>query len=198
MNARKIILTGGPCAGKSTMLRELSARGYAVVPEAARLVIERSEKSGGPFPWTDFAAFQRENLALQDELESAVADAHGNVFLDRGALDAAAYCRASGADFPKGFDLESAVRRYAGAVLCEPAPYGIWKADRDANLGLDGKPKPCMPYERVQQMDAAIREAYRSFGLKVWELPFAPHKTPASLAQAVSLRVDRLLEMVGA
>jgi predicted ATPase len=46
VTVRRYILTGAPGAGKTVMLRELAARGYAVVPEAATDVIACAQAAG--------------------------------------------------------------------------------------------------------------------------------------------------------
>ena len=62
---RRYILTGAPGAGKTAILRELQARGWAVVGEAATDVIARGQARGVQEPWTDsdfiskIAALQR-------------------------------------------------------------------------------------------------------------------------------------------
>ncbi len=50
---RRFILTGAPGAGKTTILRELAARGHAVVEEAAHPVIAEMTAGGFAEPWLD-------------------------------------------------------------------------------------------------------------------------------------------------
>lgn len=38
------VLTGGPAVGKTTLLKEMQKRGYKIVPEIARGLIERTTK----------------------------------------------------------------------------------------------------------------------------------------------------------
>lgn len=65
LRVKRYILTGAPSAGKTAILRELAARGYAVVPEAATDVIARGQARGIAEPWhgpsfiDDIVAVQR-------------------------------------------------------------------------------------------------------------------------------------------
>lgn len=120
----RIVVTGGPTSGKTTVVEALAARGYRTVPEAALDVIaelsarlgvdeQRSWRLGHPVP------FQRLVLERQDANERAAADERGAVFLDRGRLDGLAYLRHFGATAPPDvLELATAVR-YDRVVLLD-------------------------------------------------------------------------------
>lgn len=101
MSIIKLVITGGPCAGKSTAMswiqNSFSGRGHTVlfVPETATELI-----TGGVAPWTCGSAmeFQEYLMSLQLEKErlfeaAAAGMSAENVLLicDRGALDSRAY-----------------------------------------------------------------------------------------------------------
>jgi len=81
---RKIVLTGGPCCGKTTTINELRKRGHQVLDEIARVVIEE----GNYHPSKGLIEFQQEILRRQLLQEQ---QASGITFLDRSALDGLAY-----------------------------------------------------------------------------------------------------------
>lgn len=87
---RFVLISGCSGGGKSTLLAELSARGYPVVEEPGRRIVAEELSSGGnALPWIDTAAFLRRaiDVALKD---MAMAEAlSGWVFFDRGLVDAA-------------------------------------------------------------------------------------------------------------
>ncbi|MGE0396477.1 MAG: ATP-binding protein [Kofleriaceae bacterium] len=91
--ARRIVLTGGPGAGKTAvleMMRKTLCEHVKVVPEAAGVVF------GGGFPRGDALevrrAGQRAIFFLQRELEAAVAAENVSIALcDRGTIDGLAY-----------------------------------------------------------------------------------------------------------
>lgn len=94
-----IALTGGPCAGKTTLLHrlqalgELAGRKLVFVPEAATILVGRGHVIG-----QNVREFQTEVLRLQSELEDrAIAEAEASgepcaIVCDRGMLDGAGYC----------------------------------------------------------------------------------------------------------
>ncbi|MBO5286918.1 MAG: AAA family ATPase [Clostridia bacterium] len=101
MEVYKIVITGGPCAGKSTAMSwvhtEFTKMGYTVlfIPETATELI-----TGGVAPWTcgTNADYQKNHLLLQLKKEKVFEDAGRTmdtekllIVCDRGALDNKAY-----------------------------------------------------------------------------------------------------------
>lgn len=101
MEISKIVITGGPCGGKSTamswILNGFTQMGYAVlfVPETATELI-----TGGVAPWTcgSNLEYQKGQMRLQLEKEKVFFAAAGSmkkdkvlIVCDRGALDNKAY-----------------------------------------------------------------------------------------------------------
>lgn len=85
MTALRVVLAGGPGAGKTTVLDELARRGWAVRPDTARALIAERQQAGLP-PRPAPAEFARQVLAR--DLAQLQAVASGCVFFDRCALDA--------------------------------------------------------------------------------------------------------------
>lgn len=101
--ATKIVLTGGPCGGKTTALSKLAERlegfGYRVlcVPESATMLFK------GGMSFADLGSSQvlllqevmmRTTIALEDSFD-AVSKAYGGktvILCDRGAIDIKAFC----------------------------------------------------------------------------------------------------------
>lgn len=87
----KCVLTGGPCVGKTTIVELLASMGYEIVPEVARMVIERETiKQSDMLPGKNLKEFQRLVAEEQYEIEKGI---KGPVtFLDRGIVDGKAFC----------------------------------------------------------------------------------------------------------
>lgn len=126
---RRIVLTGGPGAGKTAVLeliRQSFCRHVKVLPESAGIVF------GGGFPRTDGIelrrAAQRAIFYVQRELEAAAdADNPAIVLCDRGTVDGAAYWPGEVSDFfsSLGTDLDEQLRRYHAVIhLRTPGPGG--------------------------------------------------------------------------
>jgi predicted ATPase len=85
-NAR-VILTGGPGAGKTAVLAELAAMGYTTVEDSARAIIaERLARGESRRP--DLAAFAREILGRDIDKYLGQPRSSKWIFFDRGLVDA--------------------------------------------------------------------------------------------------------------
>ena len=62
---RFVVISGCSSGGKSTLLAELSRRGYAVVKEPGRRVVKDELAGDGlALPWVDATAFLRRAVAM--------------------------------------------------------------------------------------------------------------------------------------
>jgi len=140
---RKIVLTGGPCAGKTTVLgvvRQQFAGQVIVVPETATMLL-----SGGfPFPGKDIrwslewqAAFQSAVLPVQIQMEAAyelkAAEEGASLLIcDRGRLDGAAYtqggldqfCRIYGVNAEETYTVYHSIFHLESVAVGDPNFYG--------------------------------------------------------------------------
>jgi len=124
---RRVVLTGGPGAGKTALLeliRQSFCSHVKVLPEAAGVVF------GGGFPREDDPACrraaQRAIFYIQRELEAA-GDSHNPaiVLCDRGTVDGLAYWPGHAEEFLSslGTTLDSELRRYDAVIhLRTPSP----------------------------------------------------------------------------
>jgi predicted ATPase len=87
MSNLRFVITGGPGAGKTTVLRALAERGYPHAAESARVII-RQRLASGLSPRPPLAQFGNEILRrdIARYRETRVTDHH--VFFDRGIVDA--------------------------------------------------------------------------------------------------------------
>ena len=111
---KKIVLTGAPHSGKSTLAEELLEKGHLVVPETAITVIESlNELLGldGALRWrrNHFEGFQELISERQWYMETVMEDQYHQamdlfdefIFLDRGAHDGIAFARHFHKKFPE-------------------------------------------------------------------------------------------------
>lgn len=136
MSDRFVVLSGCSGGGKSTLLAELSRRGYAVVEEPGRRIVREEQATGGrALPWVDAEAFLRRAVAMAlDDRRNADATA-GWVFFDRGLVDAI-----SGLDEMTGepalAEYGSAHRYHATVFLTPPWPE-IYETDPERKHGFE-------------------------------------------------------------
>ncbi|MDO8503093.1 MAG: ATP-binding protein [bacterium] len=149
------ILTGGPCSGKTTTLDALKKKGYKVVYEAARFLIDQEMKKGKTLQEIrkDELAFQRKVLEIKLEWEKSLTK-NELTFFERGIPDSLAYYKLCGvSDDPF---LKTALRNsfYKKVFLLEPLDY-----QKDyARVESEAERK---------QLGQLLEEAYQNIGVPV-------------------------------
>jgi len=99
MNSKCVAIIGGSCSGKTTLIEFLSEKGYATLPEAAQLAINRLTQEMGASAlatWcpNHIAEFQSAIAKMQAALEMGVTSTCDSyVFCDGALLDPLGYCR---------------------------------------------------------------------------------------------------------
>ena len=165
---RRIVLTGGPGSGKTSLIEALAAAGHATSPEAGRAVIRRQQMiEGEALPWKDRALFAE--LTLDRELEAhARADgadgADGPVFFDRGVPDVVGYLTLCGLPVPAHVERAAQDIRYDRRVFIAPVWPEIFGQDAERRQDLD---------EARRTFDV-MAEVYPRLGYDLVELPKAP------------------------
>jgi len=153
----KHVLTGGPGIGKTTLIELLAARGFTIVPEAARLIIEEEKvKDSDILPWKNLTKFQEKVAKLQLELEER---AKGKiVFLDRSLIDGYGYCILENVPAPTIIE-KVARNRYDKVFLLDPLL--SYKNDHSR---LEDKNK-------AEAIHETIAKAYLDFGYSPIKVP---------------------------
>jgi predicted ATPase len=109
ISTRRIVLTGCPGGGKTTLLEALQVRGYVVARDSARVIIQahrRHVMSPRPKP----LAFAYEVLHEDVRQYEQYVFHGGDVFFDRGVLDS--LCMLHGLGALRQDELETALARY--------------------------------------------------------------------------------------
>lgn len=116
--SENIVLTGPPCAGKSTLVDLLGRlAGFPTIHEMAREII----MEGKLHPMVDPIAFRREAKTRQLAHEALFVGSNELVFQDRGVFDGIGYCYATGCPVPDFLDAVGGPR-YKLAFLLEELP----------------------------------------------------------------------------
>lgn len=158
--SRSVVLSGCSGGGKSTLLAELAARGFATVEEPGRrIVADELLRDGAALPWVDLAAFARRavDMAIADHL--TVRDQPGWTFFDRGLVDAAAALEYATGEASVS-QLGHGIRYHEQVFLTPPWPE-IYVGDRERRHGYD---EAVAEYERLVS-------AYTALGYRLTILP---------------------------
>jgi predicted ATPase len=158
------IITGGPGAGKTTLIEALRARGFAVSGEAGRAILQLQQTIDGPAQHHRNAALYAE-LMLDRDMQGyeAMRGAQGPVFFDRGVAELVGYFGMMGLAVPPHFERAAARYRYNHRVFLAPYWPEIYAHDAERKQSLGEA-------ERSSQAATAI---YARLGYETIELPKA-------------------------
>lgn len=158
---RFVIISGCSSGGKSTLLEELSRRGYPTVAEPGRRIVkEQLLGEGTALPWIDRVAFARRCIALALlDREAARRLPSRWVFFDRGLIDASVALQHQTGE-PALCALGQSQRYHQRVFLAPPWPE-IYVTDSERRHSLDAA---IVEYHRLV-------EAYPALGYEVTILP---------------------------
>jgi len=90
----KIVLIGGPSSGKTTLLNKLKERGFNIIPETAKDLIDLRRMQGEKVDPKDIPKYSiLQNDITLEQIRREREMYHGELtFLDRGIYDNLAYC----------------------------------------------------------------------------------------------------------
>ncbi|MFF0306949.1 AAA family ATPase [Streptosporangium sp. NPDC004379] len=186
--APRVVVTGGPGAGKSTLIDRLQEAGFARSHEAGRGVIRDQMAIGGrALPWADRELFAE--LMLGWELRSyrtapaapPAASAEGTadavneegatrtpvatpVFFDRGIPDIVGYLRLEGLPVPEHVHAAALRFRYHRIVFVAPPWPEIYRRDAERRQS----------YEEAELTYESMVATYTEYGYEPVPLPLAP------------------------
>ena len=160
---RRVILSGGPGAGKTTLISELSARGYLTVSESAREVIAERLASGDS-PRPEPAAFALEVLRRDKAKYAAVAEQADLVFFDRSPIESLAMVHeASPLPMPKlQAELDSFV--FHSVVFMLPPWEEIYQTDSERDH----------TFAHAVRVHSSLVRWYKGCGFSVHQVPQLP------------------------
>ncbi|WP_055750849.1 AAA family ATPase [Frankia sp. AvcI1] len=157
-----VVITGGPGAGKSTLVEELHRQGFPCIPEAGRRILQDQIVIGGR------ARHERDSLLFAEIMLSWDMRSHhdatrraGTVFFDRGIPDVVGYFLLLGRPIPAHVTAAARTFRYHQRVFLAPPWPEIYTHDRERTQDLD---------EAVRTHDA-MAEAYTRHGYQLINLP---------------------------
>lgn len=171
------VITGGPCAGKTTLVNRLAFLGYNTIPEVSRTIIEAERSRGRTAEEirTDALRFQRLVLEKSIEVEDRTPPLQ-TTFLDNAIPSNVPYRILAGVDPRPALDAAQK-RRYRGVFLLDQLPF-----EKDHVRTEDA--------ELAQRLNKMIGETYERLGYEVVRIPVNTVERRAELVLEV-VRRDR-------
>ena len=159
------VLTGGPGAGKTTLIEALADAGHATCPEAGRGIIrDQMTVDGAALPWKDPALFAEMMLSWELRSHHAATGRGRPVFFDRGVPDVIGYLRLTGIAVPAHMRKAAGLFRYNARVFVTPPWREIFAREDERSQTWE---------EAVRTHDIMV-ETYAELGYSLVPVPPAP------------------------
>jgi len=176
-NDNLFVITGGPGAGKTAVLRELERRGYKSSEEAARQIIQEQVKIGGDaLPWANTSRYAE--LMLIKSIEAYISNTPSSqiLFMDRGVPDIACYLRLIGLPVSEDLRIACESYRYNVKVFMAPPWKEIYTTDTERK----------QTWEEAVTTHNRMVEVYEEFGYQPINIP---KLSPAERAEFIITRL---------
>ncbi|HIE45446.1 MAG TPA: ATPase [Flavobacteriaceae bacterium] len=161
---KKIVITGGPGTGKSTVIIELEKQNYQCMHEISREVTLMARKNGiEQLFLKDPMLFSKMLLEGRVNQFKKASNLKNNiVFFDRGIPDVFAYMNYLGVEYPSIFIDQCNNNQYYNTIFLMPPWKDIYITDNER-------------YESFEQSLAIynhLKSAYKGLGYTIIEVPF--------------------------
>lgn len=155
----RIIITGPPGSGKTSLINSLASKGYPVIQEAAREIIKQQLKIPGSsaFPWANVKAFSA--LVKQHILDFP--ENHKTAFCDRSIVDIISYLKKAGITDYQDYITDLKKLNWHPEVIMCPPWQEIYQTDNERKE----------PFSEVELLYNILTETYKELGFTINELP---------------------------
>lgn len=176
---KRIVISGGPGSGKTTIAEELAAIGYDIMPEISRqIILEAREQGIDQLFLTDHLLFSKKLLEGRvQQYKDAEKCKSPQLFYDRGIPDVNAYMDYLGADYPDLFH-EACEQHVYDEVFLLPPWKSIYIQDNER-------------YESYEQAKLIYEFLYRKYA----DLGYNIHNVPEGEAKERSEYILDILNL---
>ncbi len=162
MQSKKIVITGGPGTGKSSIIRNLEIQGYSCLHEISRQITLEAQKQGVEQLFLEKPLLFSEKLleARIAQHQQAVEFSKELIFLDRGIPDVLAYMDYFKTAYPEIFNTACEIHEYEHIFLLPPWKE-IYISDNERYES----------FEQAQEIHEYLKNAYITYGYTPIEVP---------------------------
>lgn len=152
---KRIVISGGPSSGKTTLIKELEKFGYHCFEEVSREIIE-SQKIDSSVKTFDF-----EEIVFKKRVEQYNMATSDIQFYDRSFIDGLAYMKMNRIKIPDSFQKICKKNSFYSTVFICPFWAKIFENDSQRLENI----------EQAKEVYNNLREIYLEFGYKIAILP---------------------------
>ncbi|NIK93234.1 ATP-binding protein [Mangrovimonas sp. CR14] len=163
MKLKKIVITGGPGTGKTSLINELEKRGYPCLEEVSRQIILNARKDGVDQLFLTEPLLFSERLMEGRKKQFQEAETHGApvVFIDRGIPDVLAYMDYAKETYPSHFIQACEIMQYDKVFVLAPWE-SIYLSDNERYES----------FEQAVEIHDYLEATYQRFGYDLENIPF--------------------------
>lgn len=165
MKTKKIVITGGPGTGKSSIIRRLEANGHECLHEISRQVTLEAQKQGISQLFLEKPVLFSEKLLEGRIIQHKEADMlpSNTVFIDRGIPDVLAYMDFFKTTYPEHF-IEACEKHVYDHIFILPPWQEIYVSDNERYES----------FNESRKISLYLEKSYKQFGYKPIEVPKIP------------------------
>jgi predicted ATPase len=158
---KRVIISGGPGFGKTSIIEELEQRNFKCMHEVSRSIIrEQIEKNGDVLPWKNLTTFSR--ILFERRVKQFLqTDKESLVFFDRGIPDIIAYMSYDNLEIPSSYMHKVEECSYFNKVFIVPPWQEIFKNDHERKED----------FNTAVQLNEIIVQTYDNLGYEIITLP---------------------------
>jgi len=158
---KKIVITGAPSTGKTSLIHKLQQEGFICIPEISREIISQQIAiEGEALPWKNLAAFSKQ-VAVLRKAQFINSTKNSTHFFDRGLIDVVAYMNIDKLEIPEFISDFLNKNKYHSTVFITPIWEEIFENDRERKENI----------EQAILIEKQLKKCYQSFGYDIIEIP---------------------------
>ena len=162
---KRIVISGAPGTGKTSLIKELSSLGYKCHNEVSRAIISNQLKIKGVVtPWQDLEAFS--NVVIHERLKQYLKASNKIEFYDRSIVDSFAYLLKDNMSIKEEWNTIAKKHKYFDKVFITPPWEEIYHNDHERKEN----------FKTATKIHAYLIKAYEEFDYKIIFIPKAPIK----------------------
>ena len=163
MNTKRIVITGGPGTGKSSIIEELKQRGLTCFEEISRQITLQARETGVEQLFlTQPLLFSQKLLEGRlQQFKEVDTYQDTSVFLDRGLPDVLAYMDFFGSEYPDSFEKVCQNNMYDAVFILAP-----WKEIFKSDVVR------YETFEQSLQIHEHLINTYKNFNYRLINIPF--------------------------